>query len=470
VNSFKIDTLVTTLLATVLVFSTHGWAQDPFERENEQIRRDKFDQVLPEVMREHSVDMWIHIMREEVPDEFGAAEFGDTSGVFIFTDRGEDRIERAVLGRRWGARQRERIATEFHDPILRLDAYDIVSEPIRIQEPPSGPVTEYDLRFEGLHQFVKTRNPQRIAVNFKHKLGQWPTYIGESDGISHTDYLLLADELGEKFAGRLVSSEFVQVDYSVRKVPSEIALLKIMRERDVEATRKMFASIMPGVTRSDEIELTTLRRMSTGLSQRGRSAGWEDSVVQGGDILVQPLIGMYAYVLRDGETEPPTDVRKLWAEYLEIDKVLAQTIKAGLTPRQIIDDYTKKFNELGIIIRADQMHMVLPKNDFTAYTDGYDASKTHLTIDSHGQVKGARSMSEEALFAPRIGSYGPDWTIDKPLAPNHHFVLEYFFYMPSVASKDKDQYLLWWDHEEAIATEEGVEYLSPPQTELILIK
>jgi len=43
--------------------------------------------------------------------------------------------------------------------------------------------------------------------------------------------------------------------------------------------------------------------------------------------------------------------------------------------------------------------------------------------------------------------------------------------MPSPTSnKDEDQYLFWWDHEQAIATERGVEYLSPPQKELYLIR
>jgi hypothetical protein len=42
--------------------------------------------------------------------------------------------------------------------------------------------------------------------------------------------------------------------------------------------------------------------------------------------------------------------------------------------------------------------------------------------------------------------------------------------MPSPAKEGKDQYLFWWDHEQAIATESGVEYLSPPQKELYLIK
>ena len=31
---------------------------------NHRIRREKFDRVLPEVMRKNDVDMWIHVMRE----------------------------------------------------------------------------------------------------------------------------------------------------------------------------------------------------------------------------------------------------------------------------------------------------------------------------------------------------------------------------------------------------------------------
>ena len=42
--------------------------------------------------------------------------------------------------------------------------------------------------------------------------------------------------------------------------------------------------------------------------------------------------------------------------------------------------------------------------------------------------------------------------------------------MPSEGEAGEDRYLLWWAHEEAVATEDGVEYLSPPQKELILVR
>lgn len=77
-----------------------GVRSSQYIEENHQVRRDKFDLVLPQVMRENGIDMWIHAMREAIPDSFGADELGSTSGVFLFTDRGGDRIERAILGRR----------------------------------------------------------------------------------------------------------------------------------------------------------------------------------------------------------------------------------------------------------------------------------------------------------------------------------------------------------------------------------
>ncbi|MEA2004839.1 MAG: hypothetical protein U9O50_01005 [Acidobacteriota bacterium] len=463
------------LLSSLFLFSQK--AKSSYEEMNNLIRREKFDLILPEVMREHHVDMWIHVMRESIPDSFGAEELGSTSGVFIFTDRGGDRIERAVLGRRWGASQREREKWKTK-LVEECGLFDIIGDSVRVQEPVGSPMTEYDYRFKGLREFIVARDPKCIAVNFKHDLGPWVTYTEAKDGISHTDYLLLTEELGHKYAKRLVSSEYVMMDYIIRTVPSEIQLLKKMRKDEVERVKKVFSEIKPGITKTSElgetgdgeVDVVVYRRRSTGLSQRGRSKGWENSVVQGGDIVAAPSQGMYAYVLREGETEPPPEIKKLWAEYLKIDKILAETIKAGLTPREIIRNYKRKFDEAGIIVRDEQLHMVIPKNNFPVYSAGFDPEKTHLSLDCHGMKKGACARKSENYFGPRIGSLGPDWSKNIPLPLNHHFVLEYFFYMPSPSSEYEDQYLFFWDHEQAIATEKGVEYLSPPQKEFYLIK
>ncbi len=419
------------VLFTVPVANAQGREEDDLKEWNNQIRREKFDLVLPQVMKKNNIDMWIHVMRIAIPDPFGAGALGSTSGVFIFTDRGGDRIERAVLGRRWGASQREREELETN-LIEEYGVYDIIHDPVRVQEPVGSPMTEYDFRFKGIREFVEERDHNHIAVNYIHDLGPWETYRGARDGISLTDYLLLIEELGDKYANRLFSSEYVIMDYITRKVPSEIQLLKRISKEEVERVKKAFAAIVPGVTKNQESGVTVFRRMSTGLSQRGRSADWENSVIQGGDILASPERGMHAYVLQPSG--------------------------------RVLPHYTRKFEDEGDIIRDNQLHMAIPKNNFYVYSIGFDPERTRPNMDAHGMMKGARDGKEfENYLGPRIDSLCPDWSKDIPLPPNHHFVLEYFFYMPSPTfNDDEDQYLLFWNHEEAIATESGVEYLSPP--------
>ena len=456
---------------------------------NNQIRREKFDRVVPRIMRKRNVDMWLHVMREKVQaefeqsdlpsgDYFGEYDLGSTSGVFAFTDKGEDRIERAVLGRRWGDSQRG-WNSQDKGTLEAARAYDIIAKPVFVVEPIASPMTEYDYRFKGLREFVEARDPEVIAVNFRDTLGPWPTTQQIDDGISYTDYKLLVNELGEKYASRIVSSEYLIMDYMITPVPSEIELLKKMREDELQIVDRIFSSIERDRTPvgrfgqvgegSYEAYVVPFRRMSTGLSQRARSAGWENTVVQGGDIIAATSQGMFAYVLREGETEPPADIRKLWQTYLDIEKVFAETIRVGRTPREIVADYTERLKAFDIIVEDYQLHMAEPKNDFPAYASKHEPGKTILSVDHHGKGMGSSGMKYDIYLGPRIGSYGPDWTLDEPLPENHHFVLEYFFYMPSQGPEGKDQYRLFWNHEQALVNDKGVVYLSPPQKALKLI-
>ena len=94
----------TAYLSALLLFAgaayASGEAQKRWERMN-QIRQEKFDLILPEVMRENGVEMWITVNREGYEDplteDFGRGYVGSW-GYYVFTDRGGDRIERAALG------------------------------------------------------------------------------------------------------------------------------------------------------------------------------------------------------------------------------------------------------------------------------------------------------------------------------------------------------------------------------------
>ena len=145
-----------------------------------QIRRNKHDQILPQIMREYDVDMWIHVNRDGIVHSFGFrvnsglyADLGSNSGVFIFTDHGGDRIERAVLGRRW--KDEEPRVQNANDVVEESGACGIIVEAHERIELPGGPETEFDHRYKGIGEFAAERDPKRIAVNYLDKLGPHET-------------------------------------------------------------------------------------------------------------------------------------------------------------------------------------------------------------------------------------------------------------------------------------------------------
>jgi hypothetical protein len=483
------------VLALLLVQSDVSPAQSTFAIPNEeeyarlsieeltrQIRRDKFDQILPVVMRNHGIDMWIHVMREGNVHAFGNfvnsgfyADLGSNSGLFIFTDRGSDHIERAAIGRRWARPDGSYpLPNPPRNAVEDSGAYDIISEPIRRIETVGGPLTEYDHRFEGLREFVAERDPQRIAVNFRDKTGpirRTPT----NDGISHTDYLLLTRELGEEFAGRLVSSEMLVFEYLSRPVPSELAMYKRIREEFDAAFEEDFAKIVPGVTRPDDLStgyeggLSIQERFADG--GRGDVRRGDEKTQRGDFFMIDhgaegdyDLEGVrdrwkygnffemkveYGYMLREGETEPPEELRKLWAEGMKIRKVIEDTLKVGQTAAEAVELIKRNLDQVRIVVNEDQEYRDL------------GPEQTQVSIDLHGLGKGS--------YPPRIGSLGPDWQHEMTIQLYHHFAMELFIYMPLASTEDGMDHLNLWFHDGAHVTENGVEYLTPPPSEIHLI-
>jgi len=167
----------------------HGQeARDRWERLC-TIRAEKFDLVLPEAMRRHGIDMWITVMKENGLDplweDLGRGYVPGTA-YYIFTDRGEDRIERVAAG--VGGYMLE-----------RCGVYDRVVD------------GEFDLR-----NFVRKRDPARIGVNMSQELGG-------ADGLSYTSHQALVETLGEPWASRLVSAEELISWFRSERVASELA-------------------------------------------------------------------------------------------------------------------------------------------------------------------------------------------------------------------------------------------------------
>ena len=153
-----------------------------------QIRSDKFDQILPGAMRENQIEMWIITNREGnydplYPDMGGG--YTSTNGYYIFTDPGTGRIERAALG---------------------IGGY-LLEE---------GGVYDHIGAENELKEYVEARDPKTIGLNISKN-------FGGADGLSHSERLELEEILGEKYAKRFVSAEKLTSDFRSRRVASEIA-------------------------------------------------------------------------------------------------------------------------------------------------------------------------------------------------------------------------------------------------------
>ena len=161
-------------------------ARSRWEMRN-QIRRDKFDLVLPQAMRENGIDMWITVMKEGNFDplylDLGQG-YVSSVGLIIFADVGKERIERAVLG--------------IDGPeIENCGAYDVF------------------LPASDLTKFVSERKPKRIGVNMSDRLGR-------ADGLSRAGYDYLVKTLGPPYDSRLVSADKLISDFLYHRVACEI--------------------------------------------------------------------------------------------------------------------------------------------------------------------------------------------------------------------------------------------------------
>jgi len=270
------------------------------------IQREKFDIILPQVMRDNNVDIWIYVVRGDDPLRI---DLGVDDGYCVFTDRGGDRIERAI----------------FDCELQEAGAYDIIGG--------DGPAADVARRFKGLRGFVAERNPKRIGVNFSEKMDL-------ADGISYADYNQLVRAPGDKHANKMVSAEYLIIDFLTRRVTNELVLFGQSGPGWHERLEREFAKIVPGVTRLRDIQANGFIRDRDGNEDAGN-----DYVVQRGEIVGPP--GQSGYVLREGETDLPQYVRDVWAHGIKVREIIRNNVKPGHTVRETLDLLERKHEEAG---------------------------------------------------------------------------------------------------------------------------
>ena len=453
----------------ILVIGTDAFAQTAKQRYEilRLIRHEKFDLILPGAMRDNNVDMWIHVVKDGDPDPLdldlgGDIDFSvtDTLGYYIFTDRGGDRIERALFG---GSAER--------------GLYDIFD-------------TEKNLR-----AFVEERDPRVIAVNMS-------TWLHAADGLSYTAYLRLTKVLGEQYAERLISSENVITDFRVRRIQREIIAFANACEIHRQIQEAAIRRIQPGITTREDIgwwaeDQLISRGMTPRFAQNGSGpsvlysavtkpsesvgtfgettvaysleTGKPDYIYKRGDFLSWDWGVSYlnfgtdykrnAYILRDGETRAPEGLQHAFDRGLRARKIIRKDIRAGRTAGEVLNAVVRTLEAEGYIYTPYSDIGSIDKQIVDALGDN---EKSGISLDFHPLGNTGNGDTEPgARFAP----FSPARLLFE-IQPNHLFSFEYMVHTWIPEGNGRVSINFEDNH---IVTENGVEWLYPPNEKIIII-
>jgi Xaa-Pro aminopeptidase len=339
---------------------------------------DRFDALLPELMRREGIDMWLMVSREYNDDPVFRSMAPLTTyssrrrTILVFHDRGPGQgVDRLSVG--------------------RFD-YDGLFEVYP---------THNDSQYVGLRNLVEERDPRRIGINVSNA---W----NHADGLTHNEYLRLEEALGP-YADRLTSAELLAVGWLETKLPSETDFYRYVMRIAHQVIAEAFSNdvVVPGVTTDVDVEWWMRQRVaemglgqwfhpSINVQRRGgvpSGPGPHGTVIERGDMLHTDfgiVLAGYstdtqhnAYVLLPGETEAP------------------QGLRAGLRAANRLQDLTMRHAVLG-----GTGNEALAAALAQARAEGLDPSIYCHAIGFHGHAAGPPiGMTDYQSGVPVRGDY-----------------------------------------------------------------
>jgi hypothetical protein len=341
-------------VAAGILAATPVAAQDrPFGtlREQAEIRQQwlelRLDRVLPRLMREHGVEMWIIPTREYNEDPVFWSLVSPTTmaarrrTIYVFHDRGEQQgVERIAIG---GSSQGG-LYTVLRDPRAQPGA---AGGTVRLAEP-FGP-EQWTL----LTPVVRERDPRTIAVNISHT-------HAFSDGLTAGEWEQLQLALGPEYSGRVVRRELLALQYIEERLPEMVPPYTRMQELVHEIIGTAFSNrvITPGNTttqdvvwwlrqRTNDLGLGTWFQPSVSVQRRGVAmADSTNPVIVRGDVLHTDFgitaLGLntdtqhMGYVLREEESEPPAGLRAALGRSNRLQDLLLEEMVPGRTGNEVL--------------------------------------------------------------------------------------------------------------------------------------
>ena len=301
---------------------------------------DRVQTLLPGLMRQTGIDMWVIISREY----------------------NEDPVIKTFLPARWFAARRTTVLMIFD----RGDGQPL--ETLSVSRYAVGDIFEgaWNKEEDGeqwahLGRLIAERDPERIGLNYSDIWSQ-------ADGIAHSEYELFREALPENLHDRIVSAEMLAVGWLETRSAAEMEIYPhIVRiAHDIIAEGFSEKVIQPGVTTTDdvswwyrdrirELKLSTWFHPSVSIDRAEMPeftmsdwalSRYESDVILPGDLLhvdfgitylrLNTDTQQHAYVLKPGETDAPDELKIALANGNRLQDILTDNIVEGRTGNDIL--------------------------------------------------------------------------------------------------------------------------------------
>ena len=351
-RSFSCGVLL--LLGLIVQSAFAGVAIEDYERRPDiqnRLLEKRLDSLLPSLMRETGVDMWLVIAREYNDDpvflslvpqpRFTARR----TTMLVFFDRGDAGVERLTVSR----------------------------YPLGAMYEAAWEGGDLDAQWRRLAEVIAERDPETIAVNTSDT---WPV----ADGISHSLYSKLAASLSPELQARVQSSERLVVRWMETRTDGELEVWQRAVAIARETIARAFSSevITPGVTTVGDVSWFIRTRFEEeGLepwfhpdvnrqwegADFGENApflgdGSADGIIRRGDVLHTDVGLCYlglctdtqemGYVLKLGESEPPQGLVEAMRTGNRWQDALTAEFVTGRTGNKILAAAQDSLKKLGI--------------------------------------------------------------------------------------------------------------------------
>lgn len=412
---------------------------------------EKLGAPLLAAMRNHEIDLWLVVDRENNPDPLHEEVGGGFSGVRgarLFHDDGGERPRRLYIG--------------SHEHPANSVVGQAFDEKTYYGYHPDG-ITPH------LRAAVERLDPASIGVNTS------PT-LPEADGLTAGLRDFLEEALGPEYAARMVSAELLVRDFRLARTGRETETYRRLLEWTARWMTEALSRrvITPGVTTAEDLAWWLQDRAL----ELGMTGGGTVRVVREGDLLpihspdipIEPGdilsidgglkflhfavdIKRAAYVLRPGETEFPESLASAWRDTVEFGERYASLMIPGTVGHEL-------WSALGAEAQADGYRSVGPDAGGDAVTT------TEPEIGVYGHSVGNVAHDIGARVADNLPfAYGD--RVGFALRESEWVSIEFHLSTPIPEWEGKTWYARF--EETAAVTPNGAEWLIPYQRDLILI-